>query len=31
MVAGTIVDPFGPIGLEEADWRRVRATVHEEV
>lgn len=22
MVAGTVVDPFGPIGIEEADWRR---------
>jgi 2-polyprenyl-6-methoxyphenol hydroxylase-like FAD-dependent oxidoreductase len=25
MVAGTIVDPFGPIGLKEADWRARQA------
>jgi hypothetical protein len=29
MVAGTVVDPFGPIGLTEADWRSIPSCVGE--
>jgi 2-polyprenyl-6-methoxyphenol hydroxylase-like FAD-dependent oxidoreductase len=27
LMAGTVVDPFGPIGLTEADWRSIPSCV----